>query len=87
MVATRLDQLVGIAGLVGGRPGDQHDGLSQGRMRDSKGRDLGDQPGQLTSQQLAGRVVLSTYLDRDGDVVGGELTLRGDEGVVVLLDS
>ena len=48
---------------------------------------LGDQPGQLTSQPLAGRIVLSTYLDREGDVVGGELTLRGNEGVVVLLGS
>ncbi|HJY26369.1 MAG TPA: DUF3459 domain-containing protein, partial [Actinomycetes bacterium] len=50
---------------------------------------LGAQPGQLTSQRfpLVGRVVLSTQLDREGDVVDGELTLRGNEGVVVLIDS
>ena len=49
---------------------------------------FGDQPGQLTSQRLlVGRIVLSTQLDRDADIVDGELTLRGNEGVVVLLDS
>ena len=54
---------------------------------------LGAQPSRLTSETvpLAGRVMLSTHLDRDGDVLGnrvdGELTLHGDEGVVVLLDS
>jgi alpha-glucosidase len=32
---------------------------------------------------LAGRVALSTYLDREGDRVDGKVELRGDEGVVV----
>jgi hypothetical protein len=28
------------------------------------------------------RVLLSTALDREGDVLGNDLVLRGDEGVV-----
>ena len=34
-----------------------------------------------------GRVLLSTWLDRAGDEVAGALALRGDEGVVVELNS
>ncbi len=34
---------------------------------------------------LAGRVALSTHLDREGDAVSGSLALRPDEGVVIRL--
>ena len=49
---------------------------------------LGGRPGRLAPPgvRLAGRVELSTHPDRDGDEVAGELTLRGDEGLVVRLD-
>ncbi|HWN71629.1 MAG TPA: alpha-amylase family glycosyl hydrolase [Haliangium sp.] len=33
----------------------------------------------------AGSLLLSTHLDREGEQVGGELALRGDEGVVITL--
>lgn len=36
----------------------------------------------LTSDKR-GRVVLSTHLDRDGEQVGGEVELRGDEGLIL----
>ena len=50
---------------------------------------LGGRPGRLAPPgvRLAGRVELSTHPDRDGDAVAGELVLRGDEGLVVRLDS
>jgi len=32
-----------------------------------------------------GEVVLSTYLDRDGEVMSGEVSLRANEGVIVTL--
>ena len=37
--------------------------------------------------RIAGRIVLSTSLDRDGEAVAGEVKLRGDEGVVIELTS
>jgi hypothetical protein len=35
--------------------------------------------------QLQGHVVLSTYLDRAGEIVRRIITLRGDEGVIATL--
>jgi alpha-glucosidase len=48
---------------------------------------LGPQPDTFASDQvqLQGHVVLSTYLDRAGEVVRRIITLRGDEGVIVTL--
>jgi alpha-glucosidase len=40
---------------------------------------LGDKEG--------GRVVLSTFVDREGEQVDGQIRLRADEGLVILLDS
>jgi hypothetical protein len=34
----------------------------------------------------SGQVVLSTHLDRAGEPVHATLALRGDEGVIVMLD-
>lgn len=36
--------------------------------------------------EIRGRLVLSTYLDRDGERVNGGIALRGDEGVIVEQD-
>lgn len=33
-----------------------------------------------------GRLLLSTFLDREGEVVSGKIRLRGDEGVILLMD-
>jgi alpha-glucosidase len=46
---------------------------------------LGRQPQHFDLCQVAGmqRVVVSTYLDRAGEVVQGMLSLRGDEGVIL----
>jgi alpha-glucosidase len=48
---------------------------------------LGVQPCTFTSdrRQLQGQIVLSTHLDRYGERVRGNLALRGDEGVIVML--
>ncbi|HVD29181.1 MAG TPA: alpha-amylase family glycosyl hydrolase [Mycobacteriales bacterium] len=48
---------------------------------------LGQQPGRLAPEGVrpAGRVEVSTHVDRAGDPVDGDLVLRGDEGVVVRL--
>jgi alpha-glucosidase len=45
---------------------------------------LGDAP-QVTPLPAAGRVVLSTHLDREDNAPGGQLELRPDEGVIVAL--
>ncbi len=34
----------------------------------------------------AGRIVISTHLDREGEIVKGDLNLRANEGVVICLD-
>jgi len=47
---------------------------------------LGQQAQSFAVSDLgSGRVVLSTYLDRDGEPVSGALALRGDEGLIVEL--
>jgi alpha-glucosidase len=48
---------------------------------------LGHQPMHMDfgDEKLAGRVVLSTELDRDDSEIEHELALRGDEGVIVAL--
>jgi len=33
-----------------------------------------------------GRIVISTHLDRDGEIMDGDLNLRANEGVVIALD-
>jgi alpha-glucosidase len=48
---------------------------------------LGGQAATLGASALgSGRIVISTHLDRTGEQVRGDLTLRGDEGVIVALD-
>jgi alpha-glucosidase len=49
---------------------------------------LGPEPAALALPGDAGRgqVLLSTHLDRKDEAVGAELQLRGDEGVIVVLD-
>ena len=46
---------------------------------------LGDQPGSIASDAagLAGEILLSTFLDREGEKVEGTLDLRGNEGVII----
>jgi hypothetical protein len=47
---------------------------------------LGTSPMSLQLPSLGtGRVVLSTYLDRDGASLVSDLALRADEGVIVAL--
>jgi len=46
---------------------------------------LGDQPVSIASDAagLAGEILLSTFLDREGEKVEGSLDLRGNEGVII----
>jgi alpha-glucosidase len=46
---------------------------------------LGDQPVSIASDAagLAGDILLSTFLDREGEKVEGTLDLRGNEGVII----
>ncbi len=46
---------------------------------------LGGEPHELVFPKGSadGRILLSTYLDREGEPVGGEIDLRADEGVIV----
>jgi hypothetical protein len=58
--------------------------LAYAREKDSRrfliALNLGSQPQTL---EAAGRVVLSTFLDRENEPFGETLDLRGDEGVIV----
>jgi alpha-glucosidase len=48
---------------------------------------LGSQAATLAANDLGrGQVALSTHLDRAGELVDGEVALRGDEGVIVELE-
>ncbi|MDP9374012.1 MAG: alpha-amylase family glycosyl hydrolase, partial [Chloroflexota bacterium] len=49
---------------------------------------LGGRPQRVAppSPSIAGRVALSTGLDREGEAVWGAIDLRGDEGLVIALD-
>ena len=40
----------------------------------------------FTSGQIAGRLVLSSHLDRDGEAVRGSIELRAHEGAVIELN-
>jgi alpha-glucosidase len=57
--------------------------------RQSEGRavvvalNLGAEPVSLESEIIGGEILLSTFLDRQGEKVRGVLDLRGDEGVIV----
>jgi alpha-glucosidase len=46
---------------------------------------LGDEPVSIASDAigLGGEILLSTFLDREGEKVQGTLDLRGDEGVII----
>jgi alpha-glucosidase len=46
---------------------------------------LGHRSRTFTSEEINGRLALSTHLDRDGERVAGAHELRGDEGVIVEL--
>jgi alpha-glucosidase len=60
-------------------------------LRESGGRrllvalNLGSEPRAIELPGPAGRVLLSTALDRDGEPVQGSIGLRGDEGVILEL--
>ena len=41
----------------------------------------------FTEEQPTGTLLLSTHLDRAGERVTGELSLRADEGVIVELST
>jgi alpha-glucosidase len=60
-----------------------------GRERLLVALNLGGQPAEaaLAGGRLAGRVLLSTFGDRDGEAVAGSLNLRGNEGIVVELSA
>jgi alpha-glucosidase len=49
---------------------------------------LGPQPQRLDARrvEIQGRIVLSTHLDRAGEVMCGIIPLRADEGVIVMLE-
>ena len=63
--------------------------------REAEGRrflillNLGRKPDDFVPEDLDlhGRVALSTHPDRDGESVSGPIALRGDEGVVVELQT
>ncbi len=46
---------------------------------------LGDQPVSIASDAagIAGEILLSTFLDREGERLEGALDLRGNEGVII----
>ena len=46
---------------------------------------LGDQPVSISTdaEGLAGEILLSTFLDRQGELIAGTLDLRGNEGVII----
>src|SRR6202140_5310117 len=46
---------------------------------------LGDEPVSIESEPagLSGEILLSTFLDREGEQIGDTLDLRGDEGVII----
>ncbi|GGF47166.1 alpha-amylase [Azorhizobium oxalatiphilum] len=49
---------------------------------------LGDEPLLATfPPSVTGRLLLSTFCDRDGERVAGEVSLRANEGVMVMLDA
>ncbi len=48
---------------------------------------LGHAAERVGLEHRRGRVLLSTHLDREDEPVAGELPLRADEGVVILLDA
>jgi alpha-glucosidase len=50
---------------------------------------LGGEPtaATFTSGQIAGRLLLSSFLDRDGEAARGSIDLRAHEGAVVELTS
>ena len=41
----------------------------------------------FTDQRLSGRVILSSFADRDGEEVRTDLDLRGNEGLLVMVNS
>ena len=41
----------------------------------------------FTDQRLSGRVILSSFADREGEEVRTDLALRGNEGLLVMVDS
>ncbi len=51
------------------------------------GLNLSSEPRCVALGAEAGRIVVSTGLDREGEAVAGELTLAPDEGVVIVADT
>ena len=76
--------------------GDYHPIAAQGDLliyrREAQGRaliialNLGPEPIAVTTSAIkfGSEILLSTFLDRDGEKLEGVLDLRGNEGVVVL---
>jgi hypothetical protein len=49
--------------------------------------DFGSRPISATLSGIkAGRVLLSTALDREGEAVNGSVSLRADEGIIIEVD-
>ncbi|MFL5072294.1 MAG: alpha-amylase family glycosyl hydrolase [Xanthobacteraceae bacterium] len=62
---------------------------THGQQRILVALNLGAEPALVSSQaqHWRGRLLLSSFLDRDGEAIDGEIALRADEGVVVELTS
>ena len=60
---------------------------THGQQRILVALNLGAEPALVSSQaqHWRGRLLLSSFLDRDGEPIDGEIALRADEGVVVEL--
>src|SRR5215211_820235 len=60
---------------------------THGQQRILAALNLGGEPALVSSQaqHWRGRLLLSSFLDRDGEPIDGEIALRADEGVVVEL--
>ncbi len=48
---------------------------------------LGCTPDSFDASCWPGHILLSTFIDREGELIGGTLTLRGSEGVIVKLQA
>src|SRR5690606_36271275 len=69
------------------------DGLVRYIREDEAGRrllialNLTSSPQRMSLDDLSGRVILTTHLDREGERAEGAVELRADEGVVIELDA
>jgi alpha-glucosidase len=60
----------------------------QGRQRFLVALNLGNDPHAVSFAEAMkdrGRIVISTHLDREGEIMDGDLNLRANEGVIISL--